>query len=128
MDLKNLFRFIRVKSTNMKQCVDSFVLRRTKEILYNKGIIDRFEIQNHSCEFLTTYEQTLYNAIQNQTLNEYKQIADENGNNHMLLLELIMRLRQASIHPNMALKSLHKKYQMQVMTTTYELQMMFLQK
>ena len=28
----------------------------------------------------------------------------------MLLLELIMRLRQASIHPNMALKSLHKKY------------------
>ncbi len=110
MDLKNLFRFIRVKGTNMKQCVDSFVLRRTKEILYDKGIIDRFEIQNHSCEFLTTYEQTLYNAIQNQTLNEYKQVSGENGNNHMLLLELIMRLRQASIHPNMALKSLHKKY------------------
>ena len=112
-DLKSLMRFIRAPETNMKDCVSNFVLRRTKEILYERNVLERCTIINHSCEFTSEYEQHLYKTILDQTMIEFKIQGDAgtNGSVHPLrALELILRLRQATIHPNMVLKSFHKKY------------------
>jgi len=109
-DLKSLMRFIRTPDTDMDYCVSNFVLRRTKEILYKTDVLKRFQIVNHSCEFKSNYEQFLYRTIQTQTINEYRTTEASEHMSPMRILELLIRLRQATIHPNMVLKALHTKY------------------
>lgn len=109
-DIAALMKFIRAPKLKLKDSVSEFLLRRTKEILYSVGLLDRFTIVNHSCEFTTGYEQDLYKAIQDQTMYEYSQLETSKGISQMMLLELMIRLRQAAIHPDIALKSLHNKY------------------
>lgn len=109
-DLASMLEFIRTSNPDMDYCVRTFILRRTKDILYDKGLLDRFQIVNHSCEFVSEYEQALYKAIQDQTMADYNQIDDSVGDTSMADIELIMRLRQAAIHPNMVLHSLHRNH------------------
>lgn len=109
-DIATLMKFIGVPKMKVEDLVSEFMLRRTKEILYSAGLLDRFTIVNHSCEFTTGYEQELYKAIQDQTMYEYSQLETSKGISQMMLLELMIRLRQAAIHPDIALKSLHTKY------------------
>lgn len=109
-DMAALMKFIGVPKMKLEDSVSEFLLRRTKEILYSAGLLDRFTVINHSCEFKTGYEQDLYKAIQDQTMYEYSQLEPSKGISQMMLLELMIRLRQAAIHPDIALKSLHVKY------------------
>ena len=109
-DMSALIKFIGVPKMKLEDSVSEFLLRRTKEILYSAGLLDRFTVINHSCEFKTGYEQDLYKAIQDQTMYEYSQLEQSKGFSQMMLLELMIRLRQAAIHPDIALKSLHDKY------------------
>ncbi len=109
-DMSSLMKFIRAPKMKLEDFVGEFLLRRTKDILYSNGLLDKFTIINHSCEFITGYEQDLYKAIQEQTMYEYRQLETSRGISQMMLLELMIRLRQAAIHPDIALKSLHNKY------------------
>jgi SNF2 family DNA or RNA helicase len=112
-DFKSIMRFIRAPETDVKDFAGNYVLRRTKEILYERNILHRFTIINHSCEFMSKYEQFLYKTILTQTIDEYNSSITKGPSftsNQMSLLELLIRLRQATIHPNMVLKAIHKKY------------------
>lgn len=111
-DIASLFNFIGIPQTKIQDNIDNlisrYVLRRTKEILFNDEFTD-YEIINHQCPFSTKKEQDLYEAIQRDAVKELLNTEDEHKL-QLLIIELVLRLRQASIHPSIAIKSLKKKF------------------
>lgn len=111
-DIVNLLNFVGIPSNiaknNLEEFINKYVLRRTKEILFNTTFTD-YEIINHQCPFTTKKEQNIYKAIQTDAVKEILESENENKLN-LLIIELILRLRQATIHPSIAIKSLYKKF------------------
>ena len=111
-DIISLFDFIGIPKnkaqSNTDELINKYVLRRTKEILFNNEFTD-YEIVNHQCEFNTKREQDIYEAIQRDAVKELLDTEDDNKF-QLLLIELILRLRQASIHPSIAIKSIKRKF------------------
>ena len=112
-DVVSLFRFLGISpgiaKKNLKLLIDEYLLRRNKTILFSESFSD-YEVVNHSCEFETKEEQNIYESIQQDSIREFiDKSEEENVNIHILLLELLLRMRQAAVHPAIAIKSLKKK-------------------
>lgn len=112
-DLRALFSFIGDADHcgDLEECIDQYVLRRTKSVLMEDSpAFKDYQIINHNCAFQTENEQRLYDAIERDAVAEMDNIEGANGfKMNMVLLEMILRLRQATIHPNIAVESIQKK-------------------
>ena len=126
-DMINIFRFIGINSSllrnNMDEIVDKYLLRRTKNILMTNSNFQNYDIVNNVVSFDTREEQDIYSEIQSNALEELLTAEEEldGAALNLLILELLLRLRQASSHPGIALESLKKKYDGHKLEKTFSL-------
>ena len=74
------------------------------------GKFSDYQIVNNFVEFDTEEEKDIYREIQNNALEELINAEEElNGAElNLFILEILLRLRQASSHPGIALENLKK--------------------
>jgi len=97
-DIKSLFRFIGIKKDmDLKKTIRKYLFRRTKEDVNIK--LCGYEHTDHIIEFESLYEKQLYNKVRD---NIYEKI-------DISYLEIILRLRQASILPQLVIDGYNKK-------------------
>ena len=121
-DLYSLYKFLDVPKDYLdKECLihlnKLLLLRRTKKILENEIQalnIPKLIEYDHILEYETESERKAYKIIQKTIEQEYNDIVeDEDLAENLKVLaffELLIRLRQASIHPKIAINSLSKKF------------------
>ena len=113
-DIRTLFKFINNERCYMalKEMIQNFMIRRTKtELIGTKNYLEDYLISNIICPFETKDEQETYMALHKNVMDEFGGIDLEmNGSSSMEYLEQILRLRQASIHPDLAINSFSQKY------------------
>jgi len=119
--LVSLFRKNVESNTNppletAKLWMGKYALCRTADQLRDKlpGIFPaKPTIHEHVIPFLSEDEETFYRGVQG-TLNEHlKHLIEEESNDTILMLQLLLRLRQISVHPQIyinARKQRNKKY------------------
>ena len=116
-DLTNLLKFIGVTGDeirlNCEHVVKTYVLRRNKSLLYG----DNTNFAPYVCEniyvpFASVDEQELYRAIQSELVSEFlkKSRMANDRRIQMMVLEMILRLRQATAHPVIAAEAITAKY------------------
>ena len=115
-DIVNLLKFVGINSKDVRTdpefYISSYLLRRTKKVLMDDTFED-YEFNTRLVPFSTKKEQDLYSNIETAALEEladlkYSGISEAGYN--MDILEIIIRIRQASSHPQIALESLRNKY------------------
>lgn len=113
-DIKTLFEFINSKKekVTLNDMISNNLLRRTKAHLENTNSkLDDYTITNYQCEFQSKEEQEIYLALHRNIMEDIGgEAALAYSDVSMEMLEQILRLRQASIHPELALHSFSKKY------------------
>jgi SNF2 family DNA or RNA helicase len=112
-DLKSIFSFLHFSKTEILGQFD--YLRRTYILRRNRSIIpDKFKnlsVNIVNIPFDTEEERKFYQEVRAEIRSEYLRIMDEDGKTKMMeLFELLLRLRQAAIHPNIVINGLAKKY------------------
>ena len=129
-DMMNILRFLGISTSSMKNNLDSivskYVLRRTKNILMKNGTFENYQIINNLVSFDTKEEKEIYEEIQDNALEELLTAEEEMDGSalNLFVLELLLRLRQASSHPGIALESLKKKYSRHSLERTFSLDIM----
>ena len=125
-DIQTLYRYVfsvkgginlTNKSLNEKQLSylnKIYLKRRTKSEVEELEKLDKnIEFHDVTIEFDTEAEALIYTTIKNNTTKELKKITDSNlsvREQMVVIFELILRLRQASIHPQIAINSLNSKF------------------
>ena len=86
---------------------NQYLLRRCKqEILHT---LPPLEIENMSCKFISTTEQEFYQKLEKHTTEVFQE-AMKIGKNYMIAaLEMLLRLRQCSFHPQLVINGYKKK-------------------
>jgi SNF2 family DNA or RNA helicase len=126
-DMINILKFVGIRNSvirkNLDSIVDKYVLRRTKNILMTYSTFENYEIINNIVTFDTKEEQNIYEEIQNNALEDLLTAEEEldGASLNLFILELLLRLRQASSHPGIALESLRKKYDDYKLEKTFSL-------
>jgi len=88
-----------------------FLKRRQKSTVTSlKKLNDNIEIFSSSTGFDTEEERNIYITIKNNIIKEYMAMENTHTNSEkmMVVLGLILRLRQVSIHPQIAINALNK--------------------
>jgi SNF2 family DNA or RNA helicase len=89
---------------------DTYLLRRNRDIVKDKYTELDVEIVN--VPFQDPNELKFYQNLRTECKDEYLRLKREgDGNIMMQLFELLLRLRQATIHPNLVINGLAKKYE-----------------
>ena len=112
-DLKSIFSFLHFSKTELSNQFD--YLRRTYILRRNRTIVaDKFKnltVNIVNIPFDNDEERQFYTEVRQEIRSEYLRIIDEDGKTKMMeLFELLLRLRQATIHPNIVINGLAKKY------------------
>jgi len=110
-DIKNLFNFLQIPSkVTLEKGVEKYLLRRTKEVLYTE-IFRPYKIHTQVIPFSTKEEQKIYQYIEDNALQVLLngEIDMNKFEFQILLLEIIMRLRQCSSHPTIAIEGIKNK-------------------
>jgi SNF2 family DNA or RNA helicase len=112
-DLKSIFCFLNFSKTEISDQFEH--LRRTYILRRNRTIVaDKFKnltVNIVNIPFDNDEERQFYIKVRQEIRSEYLRIVDENEKNKMMeLFELLLRLRQATINPNIVIKGLAKKY------------------
>ena len=97
-DIKNLIKLIGMES--LDQDVD-YIKRRNKQILYDSNELEEYNVINHLVPFETELEENFYKDIYANKLANLK----KGTYHHFMMIELILRMRQASIDPRIVMKS-----------------------
>lgn len=113
-DIKNLLTFIGVdnsflnSTSQLEQVIDAHLLRRTKEVLHSSTFVP-YIVETHLVPFKDQDEQDAYIAIEKQAFEKLAKLDDDTSSfkKTLVLLEQILRLRQCSSHPYIALKDSH---------------------
>tara|TARA_B100000575_G_C23121782_1_gene649301 strand:- start:409 stop:2067 length:1659 start_codon:yes stop_codon:yes gene_type:complete len=112
-DMAALLHFIGKEDPHLEleNSIEEYMMRRTKRVLMeDNDTFTDYRIINHNCSFETKYEQDLYDSIERDAIAEFNSMEGANGfKTNMVLLEMILRLRQATVHPNIAVESIQKK-------------------
>lgn len=119
-DLINLLMYVGMSgqeiSMELEEEIKSHILRRNKTLLYdNPDPTKKFApyiCENLYVPFTSPDEQELYRAIQSELVMEFlkkSRMAGE-GKLQMMVLEMILRLRQATAHPVIAAEAIKAKY------------------
>jgi len=113
-DLVSLFRFIHVPEatikTNLENLKNDYIKRRNKSLVAEK--YKNLDIKIVDIPFIDDKERKFYEKVKDEVQKEYLRIMNEEDNSGamMELFELLLRLRQATIHPNLVIKGLAKKF------------------
>jgi len=109
-DIKNLLAFVGAQSSHLatdkrlEKVIGAHLLRRTKEVLHTSTFVP-YVVETHLVPFEHEVEQTIYIELEKQASKKLKELGEDV--NHfkktMVLLEIILRLRQCSTHPYIAL-------------------------
>ena len=110
-DIKNLFTFIQVPlKVSLEDGINEYLLRRTKEVIYSDSF-QPYKIKTQKIPFRTKQEQDIYQYIEDNALQALLegQIDLNKFEFQILLLEIVMRLRQCSSHPLIAIEGIRNK-------------------
>lgn len=121
-DLKSLYCFLELPSQYMTndglKSANKFLMkRRTKKMVekYNKKLrIPSLFQETHAIEFSTKNERDFYKKLKEDVTGEYLDLInnrDMDMNDKMIaFFELLLRLRQASIHPQLVINGFSRKF------------------
>ena len=122
-DLYSLYKFLEIPknyfNTKCAKVINkSLVLRRTKDEF--KRFTTKFPNLNqinHLLEFNTTKERNIYRKLQQNLLEDYFKStynksfnSDGSAHSGFVIIELLLRLRQLSLHPQILINSLNRKF------------------
>ena len=112
-DLKSIFSFLHFSKTEISDEFDT--LRRTYILRRNRSIVaDKYKnlsVNIINIPFDNEEERKFYQEVRAEIRSEYLRIIHDDGQTKMMeLFELLLRLRQATIHPNIVINGLAKKY------------------
>ena len=110
----NLFRFTCedavLEGMTLEELVEERLLRRTKE----EELGDRIpgiSIQEHNVDFISQEEQEFYNRVREGVAAEYRAVQGEEAKReNMVMFELLLRMRQASQHPQLVMNGFGRKF------------------
>lgn len=115
-DIINLLTFIGISKHKLKQNLEKYILeyllRRTKKVLLDKTFTE-CDFRTHLIPFRTQEEQNIYFSIETFIIDEILDLKYSGVSAFeydAALLEKIIRLRQASSHPEIALCAIRRKY------------------
>lgn len=115
-DIITLLDFIGISPKDSNVDLDSYilqyVLRRTKKVLISEGLIS-CDFNTHLIPFDNSAEQHIYENLETESLERLADLKYSGTALHEYeanVLETIVRLRQATSHPNIALNALKNKY------------------
>jgi len=112
LDLQNLFRFLHHSELSVRSNMDdlkaTYIMRRNRHILPDayKGL----NIHIEDLEFSTEEERDFYHGLKDAVRKEYLRVTAEEGNHMSTIFELLLRLRQGTIHPSLVWNGLYRKY------------------
>jgi SNF2 family DNA or RNA helicase len=115
-DIQSLFRFLGIPfsymTLNHAQIKMDFLKRRTRHIEEVKDKYTHLDVEQVDVPFNDPEELKFYQDVREECRKAFLRIkhADDGANHMMELFELILRLRQAAIHPNLVINGLAKKY------------------
>ena len=117
-DLFSLYKFLEIPPNYFKKkCIDTInkniLIRRTKDEFKHLSIkFPNLNQIDYSLEFISKEERNLYDKIQKNLTNNYLNIIENSDKSveALALLELLLRLRQVSIHPQIVINSLNRKF------------------
>ena len=128
-DILNLLTFVGPSHDILKEHLEFYItkylLRRTKQetLIGGEGILRACNNLTKIIDFKTREEEDAYDEIENISM---RQLADSkysgasDGEFQILLLEVMMRLRQATTSPKLAIDSLRHKYGDSYITSTFD--------
>ena len=114
----NLFRFVLGLPSDTRDRIDvpvligSHLLRRRKEVVL-KDTLPPLEIHTITIPFSSDRERDFYLQVQRNVKREFTQLADQcltASEENVVKFELLLRLRQASQHPQLVLNGFSRKY------------------
>lgn len=117
-DFINLLNFVGVTLDEYhadrcpRDLINKYLLRRTKDQVaqFNPDLkLPPLEVNIVPVQFASEAEEAFYNRVQGDIRDELVKLKDFNFN-MTSILELLMRLRQASVHPQMVIDAYRKKY------------------
>lgn len=119
-DLKSLYMYLfpnvtEVTNSEIEKLNSLLILRRRKTDIEHLQLLSKnIKFYHHSIPFLTNEERDIYKKIKDKVsyeLREALELGDLTVSQKMIyIFELIIRLRQTSIHPSIAISSIKNKY------------------
>jgi len=112
-DLKSIFTFLHFSkseiSTQFDYMLRTYIMRRNRSIVSEK--FKNLSVNIVNVPFDNEEERKFYGEVRDEIRSEYLRIIQDDGKTKMMeLFELLLRLRQATVHPNMVIKGLATKY------------------
>lgn len=116
-DLFSLYKYVGVRQqylylSNIEDINHKMLLRRNKDVFDKQDTTDLI-YNDHVIPFSTDEERSIYKSIKKNVSEEYLELVAQGvqGRQHRLVvLELLLRLKQASIHPPIAMNSIRRKF------------------
>ena len=111
-DLQTLFRFLHVGEVRIKDDLEGLktecVMRRNRHILPDayKGL----DIHIDDIDFMDDEETNFYHNLKDEVRKEFIRVSQDEKNVMSTIFELLLRLRQATIHPSLVYNGLYRKY------------------
>ena len=94
------------KTEKIKALSGKYLLRRTKEEV--NITLPKLIIQNKICRFRYKAEEDFYSKLEERTSNAFEKIC-KRKNAAITMFELLIRLRQSAVHPQMVINGYKKK-------------------
>ena len=91
----------------IKELRDVFLLRRTKEEI--KQALPPLTIENKLCRFQSEDEEQFYRMIEQRTTKAFNDAMKGGSDRMIIILELLLRLRQCTLHPQMVIEGYKQK-------------------
>jgi SNF2 family DNA or RNA helicase len=111
-DLETLFRYLHVGEVRIKDDLDSLkrdlIMRRNRHIL--PDAYKDLHIQIDDVDFIDNEEKTFYHNLKDEVRKEFIRATLDEKNVMSTIFELLLRLRQATIHPSLVYNGLYRKY------------------
>lgn len=117
-DMVSLMRFVGVSqkeyNSSTEEVLNQYVLRRTKLGLAERGVkeldLPGLTTEIVPVDWASDEEAHFYHVVQGDIRKELERMRKYSAINITEILELLCRLKQASVHPQMVIRSQQKKY------------------
>jgi len=117
-DMQSLMLFVGISCKEylsaQEEMIDKYLLRRTKNGLAEKGVkelqLPGLKTEIIPVDWVSDEESQFYHVVQGDVRKEIARMEKFNAINITEILELLCRLKQASVHPQMVIDSQKKKY------------------